>query len=435
VLLVTGAKDTGKTSLLVRLIRHLANPRRVILALKSATSVVAEHTPGTDTWHFAKAGADAIGLTWPEGSYTAAFPGEAKSLDRQLTLEELVAASLQLIRARRGKAAAPLVLAEGFSSTSYPRIHVLPAPGRRDRTPEGPVLAVWSLRSPPGSDRDIARSIETNLAVIAGWAAEVSRDLASGDRVPRPGGSTVAAALLAGGKGTRLGGVDKWAIDIAGQRQSDRMLTTLAGLFHRILIIGRAPEPLPAGVPVSGGGPGPRAASSGGPVNPPVEWHDDLVAGSGPLGGIHAALSAAREIPVFALAQDMPFVSPALIRHMLFRAATCAEAFDVILPRWGGFAEPLHAIYGPRVLGRLTNILSAEKKLSGRRVTAALEGLDVKEIPEAEVRLFGEPEVLFFNLNTPADVMAARAIAAGNGPEGGCPAGSPAPGDDRGPGV
>jgi len=312
-------------------------------------------------------------------------------------------------------------------------------------------MAVWSFGSPPGEDRDLARSIETNLAVLAGWAAEVSRGLVSGDRTPRPGGSAVAAALLAGGKGTRLGGVDKWAIDIAGRRQSDRILTTLARLFHRILIVGRAPEPLPAGLAVSAGGPVPRAASPGGavrraardgkavlgaapgdsPANFTVEWHTDLVQGSGPLGGLHAALSIAGGIPVFVLAQDMPFVSAGLIRHMLFRAAASAGAFDVILPRWGDFAEPLHAIYGPRVLGRLTDILSVEKKLSGRRVTSILDGLDVKEIPEAELRLFGDPETLFFNLNTPADVMTARAIAAADRPETGWSA-EPPPSDNRG---
>ena len=65
----------------------------------------------------------------------------------------------------------------------------------------------------------------------------------------------------------------------------------------------------------------------------------DLVPDLGPLGGVHAGLSAMPDEAGFFVACDMPFLNPALIGHM----AGFADKADAVVPRIGGYLQPLHA--------------------------------------------------------------------------------------------
>ncbi len=410
VLLVTGSKDSGKTTLVVELIRRLGRPGRPVVALKRASRVDEPSAPGTDTCRMGEAGAAAVGLTWPSGSYvyrrTAVDPGResgaAVRLDRPASLEELVSLAL----AGGPPAGEPLVLAEGFSDTSYPRVHVLARPGRPERSPGGPVLDTWRLeRGGAGADR-LAEEVDVTLPLLRRWTDEVVAGLAGPDGVARPGGAEVTAAVLAGGRGRRLGGVDKWRVLVGGRPVGQRCLDTLTRLFDRVLVVGRGHPWGDGGQAQRVEGEGPAPAVQAGVI--PVA---DLVSGAGPLGGLLTALSASRGRPVFVAAQDMPFLDEGLIRHMLFVAARAEGSFDALLPAWGGFIEPLHAIYGQEVLERLRRLLSSSGTLAGRRVTDAFAGLRVLEISEAVVRLFGDPTVTFLNVNTPEDLALAEAIA------------------------
>ncbi len=425
VVLVTGSKDSGKTTLVVELIRRLARPGRAVLAFKHATNIERVDQPGTDTMRFAAAGATVTGLTWPGGTYVAYFapvvdpsapggspqpaaggapsPAATRQLMRQASLEEIVGLALALTP----DCGNTVVLAEGFSDTDYPRLHVLPRPGRPERHATGPVLGVWALEV--GEAGSIAELVDINLPLLGRWAEEVQA-AQSGHR-PMLAGTTV-AAILAGGRGRRLGGLDKWTMEVAGRRQSDRSLGALAGLFDRILVVGREPEP--GGASQAAGTPEVAGATAADRPGPRPEWLPDALPGQGPLGGLLAALIAAAGRDVFAFAGDMPLLSRALILHMLFVAWRRSGSFDVLLPVWspngsGTFSEPLHAIYRPECRTHLED-LAAREGLAGRRLTEAFTGLRLARLPESEIRLFGDPATLFLNLNTPADLARAEAI-------------------------
>jgi molybdopterin-guanine dinucleotide biosynthesis protein A len=152
------------------------------------------------------------------------------------------------------------------------------------------------------------------------------------------------------------------------------------------------------------------------PPGTDLAWLEDDVPGEGPLGGLLTALRAAGDRDALVLAGDMPFVSQAFLRHLVFSADLHRRSFDIIVPRWGPYLEPLHAIYSPSCLGRLRELRTLHGTLSGRRVTDLFTDLRVTEIMETEIRLFGDPRTLFLNLNTPEDLARAETMAASEEP-------------------
>src|SRR3954470_4123148 len=80
---------------------------------------------------------------------------------------------------------------------------------------------------------------------------------------------TRSAAILAGGRATRFGGRDKSALIVDGRTILDRQLAALTPLTGDVMIVG-------------GAAPAPHRRIA------------DCVPGCGPLGGLHAALTAAR---------------------------------------------------------------------------------------------------------------------------------------------
>src|ERR1700722_19088499 len=96
------------------------------------------------------------------------------------------------------------------------------------------------------------------------------------------------AAILAGGRATRFGGRDKSALLVDGRTILDRQLAELSALTTDLLIVGGADAGVARRLEASRGHE--RAAPDA--TAPRVIM--DLVPGCGPLGGLHAALTAAR---------------------------------------------------------------------------------------------------------------------------------------------
>src|SRR5262245_55992113 len=126
-------------------------------------------------------------------------------------------------------------------------------------------------------------------------------------------------AILAGGRATRFGGRDKSALVVDGRSILDRQVAALSSVdgLDEILIVG------------------------GAATHPAARSIGDLVPGSGPLGGIHAALAAARHDRVFVVACDMPYVTAALVAELFAGAA----GYDVVVPKTEDGYHPLCAVY------------------------------------------------------------------------------------------
>jgi molybdopterin-guanine dinucleotide biosynthesis protein A len=192
------------------------------------------------------------------------------------------------------------------------------------------------------------------------------------------------AAVLVGGRAARFGGRDKSALVVDGLTILERQLEEISQISRDILIVGR----------VSPG----DAVLQHGPRHSEVRRAADRVEHCGPLGGLDAALAAARHDRLVLLACDMPFVTAAFLAHLL---ALTGNA-DAAVPRTERGYHPLCAAYTrgcqPAIARRL-----AGGQLS---MVGMLQEVRVCDVDAADIERFGDPRRLLANLNTPADIEA-----------------------------
>jgi molybdopterin-guanine dinucleotide biosynthesis protein A len=143
-------------------------------------------------------------------------------------------------------------------------------------------------------------------------------------------------------------------------------------------------------------------AAAGLPVVP------DLLPGLGALGGIHAALARSATPFVLCVACDLPLLSEALLRLI---CGAAAPGVDAVLPQLPTGPEPLVAVYGRTLLPQIERLLAAGRL----RVVGALEGARVRHLSAAEIDAVDPGRRSFVNVNTPAELAAARALAGDRG--------------------
>jgi len=184
-------------------------------------------------------------------------------------------------------------------------------------------------------------------------------------------------AVLAGGRGSRLGGA-KASAELGGSPLLAYPLAELAAAGIEAVVCAKEAEELPPlGVPVV--------------REPPRPRH--------PLAGIVAALRAGEGRPLVVIACDMPFVACGLLRLL-------AEAPEpLVVPLAGGRLQPLLGRYEAALLPRLEAALAEEAPL-----TRTVESLGPHHLREADLARFGDPARLLFNVNDAGDLRRAEAL-------------------------
>jgi molybdopterin-guanine dinucleotide biosynthesis protein A len=181
----------------------------------------------------------------------------------------------------------------------------------------------------------------------------------------------LSAAILAGGKATRFAGIDKSTLIVAGRSIFERQLAELLQLTNDILLVGgRFRHPRVRAVP-------------------------DRIPGSGPLAGLHAALTEARNPTIVAVACDMPYISARLLAYLV----ELEDDWDAVVPRTDRGVHPLCAVYTRRCLAAVTSRLD-DRRLS---LIELLTDLRVRYVDLTKLDRFGDCEHLVANLNTPSD--------------------------------
>ena len=191
--------------------------------------------------------------------------------------------------------------------------------------------------------------------------------------------------ILAGGQATRYGRRPKGLERVGGARIVDRVANALRQSCDALLLVAND-----------------AAADS---WLPGVRAVTDVRPGLGALGGIHSALVRAGG-PVLVVAWDMPFVPAGLLAEL----RRLGEQADAAAPESSASRrglEPTCAYYAPACLAAIERRIAADD----RRVVSFFEDVRVARLPADRVARYGDPDVLFMNVNTPEDLSRAEAHA------------------------
>ena len=189
--------------------------------------------------------------------------------------------------------------------------------------------------------------------------------------------SSVSALILAGGKATRLGGVDKTALVVDGETIFARQVRVLAPRVVEIIVsVGRTEM-----------GSDPIIGHAG------FRTVTDAVDGAGPLAGILAGLAAATAPWMLVVAGDMPHLDGALIDRMVAAAGPSADAVGI---RIDDLPEPLFCLLRVAAARPAIERRFAEGKRKASELLTS-SGLRV-------AWLEGVARVALTNINTPDDL-------------------------------
>jgi molybdenum cofactor guanylyltransferase len=190
------------------------------------------------------------------------------------------------------------------------------------------------------------------------------------------------ALIFAGGRATRLGGVNKALLEVGGEPIVLRIVRELRPLVDEFVLLANDQD-------LAG-------------VLPEANVVFDPQPHAGVLPALAAGLAAAQGEVCLAVACDMPFVSRRVFELLL------GMDMDVVIPRTHGYLEPMHAVY------RRVTVLGAIQAALGRgeqRMISYFPDVRVREVSEAEWQPMCPDGRAFFNVNTPEDLERALRLA------------------------
>lgn len=205
----------------------------------------------------------------------------------------------------------------------------------------------------------------------------VTRNPAKADSTrPSATRAPVTGVILAGGRGQRMGNVDKGLQLLDGRPLIDWVLQRLTPQVDEVLISANRNLDTYATF-------GHRVIG-------------DRIGGfSGPLAGLHSALSEAHHALIISVPCDTPFLPEDLVARLL--APLADERVDLSVAKTGTRTHPVICLMRRRLLPHLANYLDG----GGRKVDAWYSSLQVVEVG------FDDEEA-FCNINTPEELEGAK---------------------------
>ena len=199
----------------------------------------------------------------------------------------------------------------------------------------------------------------------------------------------LAAVILAGGRGTRLGGVIKANLKVGGVRLFDRVLAALSDVSGPMLVAHGGVEPTLLNLP-----------GTVVPIADPPGWS------GGPLAGIAAAVQWCRAQPsppelLVSVAVDTPFFPADFVPLALARMTGGSAA---VVSSYAGQPYPTNALWRIESLGAL--LADPTAGVAGINGLLAQLSPIAFEWPESPA---GDP---FASVNTPVDLAMLQARAA-----------------------
>ncbi|MCA9924746.1 MAG: molybdenum cofactor guanylyltransferase, partial [Anaerolineales bacterium] len=190
--------------------------------------------------------------------------------------------------------------------------------------------------------------------------------------------TNVTIAINAGGKSSRMG-TDKSFIPFGGKPLIEHIIKRVRPLADELILITNKPDAYRyLKLPIFG----------------------DIYPEHGPLAGIHTAVTHATHPHTLIVACDMPWLNPDLLTYMIAQR----KSADIIVPRWGKFPEPLHAIYSKACLPAIEENLKAKRL----KIIGFYGKVAVKFIETDVIQQFDANGRSFANINTSEDLERER---------------------------
>ena len=124
---------------------------------------------------------------------------------------------------------------------------------------------------------------------------------------------------------------------------------------------------------------------------------EDKIAGCGPLGGIHAALSSTRSEWNLVLSVDIPLMQPEFLRWLV--SAVARNDVSAVVPKADGRLQPLCALYLRDAVSACEALLNAGKY----KVDGLFTQVPTHVVSEEEFHAAGFGNSMFQNVNTRED--------------------------------
>ncbi|TXK74121.1 molybdenum cofactor guanylyltransferase [Paenibacillus sp. N3.4] len=187
--------------------------------------------------------------------------------------------------------------------------------------------------------------------------------------------------ILAGGANRRMKGELKGLLPLGGQPLIVRQVACMSQLCDEMIVVTNDPNPYLRILDRS------------------VRIITDFFADHGPLGGMHAALSLAKNPSVWIVGCDMPFISCKAAELLLQRKQ---DGFEAAIPFVGGELQILHGIYDRICLSHLSKLLE-----KGENTVSSLLGhVFWSELADSYLRENGVPLNFISKIKTVDDYEA-----------------------------
>lgn len=195
------------------------------------------------------------------------------------------------------------------------------------------------------------------------------------------------AVVLAGGRGTRMGMVEKALLEFEGKTIIERLLESLFQVVDEVILSVRDSTQKENFMPLLEKFPAHE-----------IRFCFDTLEDAGPLEGIRAGLIESRSEYSFVCAGDMPFVNSKVV-VLLFDKA---NGHDAALPRWDDrMFEPLHAVYSRKLIPKIEKAFERGKRSV---LTPVFEMSDVIFVEISEIKEIDHELKTFANINTVEDI-------------------------------
>ncbi|MFC1770307.1 molybdenum cofactor guanylyltransferase [Candidatus Margulisiibacteriota bacterium] len=194
--------------------------------------------------------------------------------------------------------------------------------------------------------------------------------------------NNITGIILSGGKGTRLGGVEKAFIKIGHQTLLQIKISSLKKYIKELMVVTNSPELYKESTE--------------------FQVVRDSIKEKGPLMGLLSGLKHSNTKYNFLTAVDMPFFNQQLFDYL----AGFISEFDVVIPERKGILQPLFAYYSKNCIPAIEDSFNNGQ----RKIRGFLDRVKVKYLPDKEVASFDKQEKTFININTKEDLVSIQKV-------------------------